>query len=60
MSDSKERIRVSISTEKLERRWSAVRTAMDQSKIDVLVMQNSNDFLQGYIKWFTVHPIELF
>ena len=56
MGDAEERIRVSISTKELERRWAAVRSAMDERKIDFLVMQNSNDLLQGYVKWFTDTP----
>lgn len=56
MTEAKERIRVSISTKELERRWAAVRSAMGEHKIDFLVMQNSNDHLQGYVKWFTDTP----
>jgi hypothetical protein len=43
MSEGRERIRVSISTGELERRWAAVRSAMEDRKIDVLVMQNSEE-----------------
>lgn len=45
-----------ISTAELERRWAMVRAAMDARGIDALVMQNSNDFHGGYVKWFTDHP----
>ena len=45
-----------ISTAELERRWGAVRAAMAAQKIDVLVMQNSNEFSGGYVKWFTDMP----
>ena len=45
-----------ISTAELERRWAAVRAAMDEHGIDILVMQNNNEFLGGYVKWFTDMP----
>ena len=46
-----ERLLNPISTRELERRWAAVRKAMAERKIDVLVMQNSNDWLGGYVRW---------
>ena len=51
-----ERIINPISTAELERRWSATRKAMAERKIDVLVMQNSNQFSGGYVRWFTGSP----
>lgn len=51
-----EKLKYPISTQELERRWSAVRAAMEEQKIDVLVMQNNNEFLGGYIKWFSDIP----
>src|SRR5262245_30331488 len=56
MPDFAERLISPISTVELERRWSAVRTAMAERDIDVLVMQNSNEFSGGYVKWFTDLP----
>ena len=56
MSDMAERLISPISTAELERRWAAVRAAMAAQKIDVLVMQNSNEFSGGYVKWFTDLP----
>ena len=56
MSDSGERINTPISTGELERRWKLVRAAMKERKIDVLVMQNNNDFMGGYVKYFTDFP----
>ena len=56
MSDMAERLIWPISTAELERRWRAVRAAMAAQKIDVLVMQNSNEFSGGYVKWFTDMP----
>jgi Xaa-Pro aminopeptidase len=50
------RINTPISTAELERRWSATRTAMAEAKIDVLLMQANNDFMGGYVKWFTDLP----
>jgi len=51
-----ERIHHPISTNELERRWAAVRAAMAERKIDVLLMQNNNDFQGGYVKYFTDVP----
>ena len=56
MEIAEERINVQISTKELERRWKAVRVCMKEQKIDVLVMQNNNQFLGGYVKWFTDIP----
>ena len=56
MSDMAERLISPISTAELERRWGAVRAAMAAQKIDVLVMQSSNEFSGGYVKWFTDMP----
>ena len=56
MDIAKERIRVQISTAELERRWTAVRAGMKEKGIDFLIMQNSNQFLGGYVKWFTDIP----
>ncbi len=51
-----ERLNTPISTAELERRWRAVRTAMADAKIDVLLMQNNNDHMGGYVRWFTDMP----
>jgi Xaa-Pro aminopeptidase len=53
---SSERITTAISTQELERRWTAARKMMGERKIDALVMQNANDWLGGYVKWFTDIP----
>ena len=45
-----------ISDAELERRWKAVRAGMAERGIDALVMQNNNDWLGGYVKWFTDFP----
>ena len=53
MSD---RINRAISTKEMERRWAAIRAAMDQAGIDVLLMQNNNDHMGGYTKYVTDAP----
>lgn len=52
----REVVREPISTTELERRWAAVRKAMAAAGIDCLVTQNSNEFLGGYVRWFTDIP----
>ncbi len=54
----KERIRAPIPTRELERRWSAVRKAMKAESLDLLVMQNDNQYLGGYVRYFTDFPAE--
>lgn len=51
-----ERILSPISTAELERRWHAVRAEMSTRGIDALLMQNNNDWLGGYVKWFVDLP----
>src|ERR1043165_651007 len=51
-----ERLNTPISTAELERRWRAVRAAMAAAKIDVLLMQNNNDHMGGYVRYFTDMP----
>ncbi len=51
-----ERVNSPISSAELERRWSAVRNAMAARGLDVLLMQNNNDFMGGYVKYFTDIP----
>ncbi|MBP1695020.1 MAG: family metallopeptidase [Deltaproteobacteria bacterium] len=46
----------SISTTELKRRWQAVREKMKERGLDFLVMQNDNEWLGGYVKWFTDIP----
>jgi Xaa-Pro aminopeptidase len=48
-----ERLVSPISTAELERRWAAVRAAMAEERIDALLMQNNNDHMGGYVKYFT-------
>jgi Xaa-Pro aminopeptidase len=56
MEQLSERLQTPISTAELERRWSTVRSAMEREKIDVLLMQNNNDYMGGYVKYFTDLP----
>src|SRR3954462_9152224 len=51
-----ERVQTPISKQELERRWAAVRKEMEARGIDALVMQNSSDWLGGYVRWFTDVP----
>lgn len=52
-SEAESRIQYRISTGELERRWRTVREAMKESSLDFLILQNHNNVLGGYIKWFT-------
>ena len=54
----KERLREPISRGELERRWKAVRAVMEAEGLDCLVMQNSNMYLGGYVRYFTDIPAE--
>jgi Xaa-Pro aminopeptidase len=56
MAALSERLNTPISTAELQRRWSAVRAAMQTQKIDVLLMQNNNDHMGGYVRYFTDMP----
>jgi len=54
----RERLRKPISKEELARRWRTVREAMEREKIDCLIMQNNNQYLGGYVRYFTDIPAE--
>ena len=56
MAQENERINHPISTAELERRWAAVRAAMAEHTIDALLMQSNNDWMGGYVKYFTDVP----
>ena len=56
MPGMEERLNAPISSAELERRWALVRAAMTRHGFDVLVMQNNNDFMGGYVKYFTDFP----
>jgi Xaa-Pro aminopeptidase len=52
----KKELRKPISKRELERRFKAVREAMEKEKLDCLIMQNNNQFLGGYTRYFTDIP----
>ncbi|HEY8539499.1 MAG TPA: M24 family metallopeptidase [Steroidobacteraceae bacterium] len=56
MTDTQVRAVNTVSTRELQRRWSAVRACMAAHDIDALVLQNSSDWVGGYIRWFTNQP----
>jgi len=53
MEDPRERLTTSISNAELERRWKAAREMMRENKIDFLLMRQDEEFLGGYVKWFS-------
>lgn len=56
MEDPKERLTTCISGVELERRWKEVREMMRENEIDFLLMRNDEEFLGGYVKWFSDLP----
>jgi Xaa-Pro aminopeptidase len=46
----------SISTNELERRWKNIRAKMAEEGIDFLIAQNDNEWVGGYVRWFTDIP----
>ena len=56
MSAPDARVCNSVSRPELERRWAAARSVMRDAGLDALLMQNSNDWLGGYVRWFTGAP----
>lgn len=58
MEDPRERLTTSVSTEELERRWKAAREVMREEKVDFLLMRQDEEFLGGYVRWFTDIPAQ--
>ncbi|MFC1533425.1 M24 family metallopeptidase [Thermodesulfobacteriota bacterium] len=56
MDNPKEMLTTSISNAELERRWEAARDMMRARGIDFLLMRNDEEFLGGYVRWFTDIP----
>ncbi len=56
MHSPNSRILNAVSSHELQRRWRAVRAAMREHGIDSLVVQNSSDWVGGYIRWFSNQP----
>ncbi|MBA7529264.1 Creatinase [subsurface metagenome] len=52
----KQNLRKPISKQELERRFKVVRQAMEKEKLDCLIMQNNNQFLGGYTRYFIDVP----
>jgi Xaa-Pro aminopeptidase len=50
------RVLNAVSSEELQRRWRAVRASMRTQSLDALVVQNSSDWVGGYIRWFSNQP----
>ena len=53
MEDPKGRLSTSVTDAELQRRWDAVRAGMRARGIDYLVMQNSEEYMGGMLRWFT-------
>ncbi len=51
-----ERVNAPVSTRELERRWAAVRSAMEREGVDVLLMQSNNEQDSGYVRYVTDVP----
>jgi Xaa-Pro aminopeptidase len=45
-----------VSSGELQRRWAAVRAKMSAAGVDALIIQNSSDWVGGYIRWFCNQP----
>ncbi len=56
MSDPDQRFVNRVSPQELQRRWSQVRARMLAAQVDALVLQNSSDWVGGYIRWFCSEP----
>ncbi|MDQ2959898.1 MAG: M24 family metallopeptidase [Candidatus Dormibacteraeota bacterium] len=56
MTAHSERVNQPIPTSELERRWTAIRAAMEREGVDVVVAQANNDFMGGYVKYLTDLP----
>ena len=50
------RIATPIAQSELDRRWAALRAAMRAQGIDALILQASNDWLGGSVRWLTDCP----
>jgi Xaa-Pro aminopeptidase len=53
VGDPKERLIKTASDAELERRWELARAMMRERKLDYLVMQTSEEFLGGTVRWFS-------
>jgi len=55
-SATEQRALNAVSAGELQRRWREVRARMREQSIDALVVQNSSDWVGGYIRWFSNQP----
>ena len=53
MDDPKEKLTLCVSTAELERRWKAAREVMKEHGVDFLLMRQDEEFLGGYVRWFS-------
>lgn len=51
-----ERKNTPISDAEMARRWALARGVMEANGLDALLMQNNNDHMGGYVRWFTDVP----
>jgi Xaa-Pro aminopeptidase len=56
VSSDEDRLVGALSSSEMERRWSAVRAGMRDRAVDAIVVQASNDWLGGYLRWFAGLP----
>ena len=56
MQDKPSRAVNAVSLTELQRRWRLVRERMLEQDIDALVIQNSSDWIGGYVRWFSNQP----
>lgn len=56
MEDLTNCMSMGVSTGELERRWAFAREAMRADQIDFLIIRNDEEFLGGYVRWFTDVP----
>ena len=56
MFDPKERLTQCVSDAELERRWALAREIMKENGVDFLLMRNDEEFLGGYVRWFSDFP----
>jgi len=56
MASTQPRAVNAVSIGELQRRWRALRVQMSARGIDALIVQNSSDWVGGYIRWFSNQP----
>lgn len=55
-TDEKFRLRAPMPTREMERRYAEIRKAMKEKGIDILIAQNDNQYLGGYVRYFLGIP----